>query len=301
MESPISILVSLYHPFPRTLSLSLPSTSPISSLSSLLSAYCPPSSQLLQYSSGRSLPSPQFPLSTLNHGQANQSTPVFLRLSVRLPGGKGGFASQLRAQGGRMSSNKAQNHDSCRGLDGRRLSTIKEAQRLVKLLESEPDRQAAAAKAAEAKLEALNNEIKQLERAAGVESSTPIASGSGSAEASTSGGGGGGTKRRLDDTKYVEESREIVSGVKDAVRAAMMKKRKKAAKPSPPQEPSTTDSSAESSATNRENEKEKENAVPVAVEEETVDEESKEGESEAGAKGKGKSAAAGKGKGKAKA
>lgn len=86
------------------------------------------------------------------------------------------------------------------------------------MLESEPDRQAAAAKAAEAKLEALNNEIKQLERAAGVESSTPIASGSGSAEASTS-GGGGGTKRRLDDTKYVEESREIVSGVKDAVRA----------------------------------------------------------------------------------
>lgn len=30
-----------------------------------------------------------------------------------------------------MSSNKAQNTDSCRGLDGRRLSTIKEAQKYV--------------------------------------------------------------------------------------------------------------------------------------------------------------------------
>ncbi|GAA5964243.1 hypothetical protein JCM3765_002781 [Sporobolomyces pararoseus] len=301
MEAPIPILVSLYHPFPRTLSLSLPSTSPISSLSSLLSTYCPPSSQLLQYSSGRSLPSPTAPLAALNHGQTNLSAPVFLRLAIKLPGGKGGFASQLRAQGGRMSSNKAQNHDSCRGLDGRRLSTIKEAQRLVKLLESEPDRQAAAAKAAEAKLEALNNEIKQLERAAGVESSAPIATGSGSAEASTSGGGGGGggIKRRLDDTKYIEESREIVSGVKDAVRAAMMKKRKKAAKPAPTEEPSTSNSTAGTSASNQdEKEKEKENAVPAATEEEAVTEETKE-ESEAGAKGKGKTATGGKGKGKA--
>ena len=92
------------------------------------------------------------------------------------------------------------------------------SRRLAKLLESEPDRQAAAAKQAEAKLEQLNNEIKQLERAAGVESSSsgPVASGSGEASGSA---GGSGTKRRLDDTKYVEESREIVSGVKDAVRA----------------------------------------------------------------------------------
>ncbi|GAA5902231.1 uncharacterized protein JCM6883_001337 [Sporobolomyces salmoneus] len=300
MESTIPILVSLYHPFPRTLSLSLPSTSPISSLSSLLSSYCPPTSQLLQFSSGRSLPSPSSPLSALNDGQTSTSAPVFLRLSVKLPGGKGGFASQLRAQGGRMSSNKAQNHDSCRGLDGRRLSTIKEAQRLAKLLESEPDRQAAAAKAAEAKLEALNQEIKQLERAAGVESSGgPVASGSGSTEAPTS--NGGGTKRRLDDTKYVEESREIVSGVKDAVRAAMMKKRKKAAtKPPSPSSDETATPATTSSVS-----KDKENAVPVA-EEQSVDEEAKEAveESELAGEGKGKgkaSGAGGKGKGKAKA
>lgn len=128
-----------------------------------------------------------------------------------------------------MSSNKAQNHDSCRGLDGRRLSTIKEAQRLAKVLESEPDRQAARARQAQEKLDQLNHEIRQLERAAGVGSSSetgPVASASASGgdlaagpSMGTAGGGGGGAKRRLDDTKYVDESREIVSGVKDAVRA----------------------------------------------------------------------------------
>ncbi|GAA6006628.1 hypothetical protein JCM11491_003123 [Sporobolomyces phaffii] len=290
MDSVVPILVSLYHPFPRTLSLSLPASSPISAVSSLLTAYCPASSQRLEYSSGRSLPAADSPVSDLTAGSDGGA--AFLRLAVRLPGGKGGFASQLRAQGGRMSSNKAQNHDSCRGLDGRRLSTIKEAQRLAKILESEPDRQAAAAKAAEAKLEALNNEIKQLERAAGVESapSGPVASGSG--EASTS--AGGGIKRRLDDTKYVEESREIVSSVKDAVRAAMMKKRKKAAA-----KPAAADNATPSTSV-VEPGKEKENAAPVDEGNAVATDEGASDEAEVLGKGKGKGAA-GKGKGKAKA
>jgi len=124
----VAVLVSLYHPFPRTLSLSLPSSSPIASLSSHLATFCPPSQQLLQYSTGSTLPSSTLPISSLNGASEGQGG-VFLRLGVKVLGGKGGFASQLRAQGGRMSSNKAQNTDSCRGLDGRRLSTIKEAQR----------------------------------------------------------------------------------------------------------------------------------------------------------------------------
>ncbi|GAA5830514.1 hypothetical protein JCM3766R1_002748 [Sporobolomyces carnicolor] len=294
MDSTIPVLVSLYHPFPRTLSLSVPSSSPISALSSLLAPYCPPSSQLVQFSSGRSLPRASEPLATLRDGPAEG--PVFLRLSVKLPGGKGGFASQLRAQGGRMSSNKAQNHDSCRGLDGRRLSTIKEAQRLAKLLESEPDRQAAAAKAAEAKLEALNQEIRQLERAAGVEPSSsagPVASGSGSGEPAKA-TGGAGTKRRLEDSKYVEESREIVSGVKDAVRAAMLKKRRKAAKPAASPE--------EAAATPATPLTDKENTVPP-VEETAPDEGDKDDAEDAASagKGKGKASSVAKGKGKAKA
>lgn len=52
-----------------------------------------------------------------------------LSLNVRLLGGKGGFGSQLRAAGGRMSSGKNTNTDSCRDLNGRRLSSIKEAKR----------------------------------------------------------------------------------------------------------------------------------------------------------------------------
>ena len=54
---------------------------------------------------------------------------VFLELCVRMRGGKGGFGSQLRAAGGRMSSGKNTNNDSCRDLNGRRLRTIQEANR----------------------------------------------------------------------------------------------------------------------------------------------------------------------------
>jgi hypothetical protein len=56
--------------------------------------------------------------------------PIQLQLQPRLRGGKGGFGSQLRAAGGRMSKKgKDENNDSCRDLSGRRLSTIKEAKK----------------------------------------------------------------------------------------------------------------------------------------------------------------------------
>lgn len=54
----------------------------------------------------------------------------FVELEIRLAvlGGKGGFGSMLRAQGGKMSARKGEeNNDSCRDLNGRRLSTVKEA------------------------------------------------------------------------------------------------------------------------------------------------------------------------------
>jgi len=74
------------------------------------------------------IPSPSTPLSALCNSQ-NPSFPITLDLCARLQGGKGGFGAQLRAAGGRMASGKNQNTDSCRDLSGRRLSTIKEAQR----------------------------------------------------------------------------------------------------------------------------------------------------------------------------
>lgn len=65
------------------------------------------------------------------HSEDGSSTTNFvtLRITPRLLGGKGGFGSQLRAAGGRMSSQKTSNNDSCRDLNGRRLSTLKEAKK----------------------------------------------------------------------------------------------------------------------------------------------------------------------------
>ncbi|KAH9826954.1 Telomere stability and silencing [Teratosphaeria destructans] len=67
-----------------------------------------------------------------------------LRLSTRLCGGKGGFGSQLRAAGGRMSSRKNRNstanpNASNRNLDGRRLRTVDEAKKLAEYLAIKPE------------------------------------------------------------------------------------------------------------------------------------------------------------------
>ena len=136
-----SLLITLYYPFP-SLSLSLPSTTLLSSLNEILSPICAPSLQSLSYSSGRSLPASHLTLAFLSEQSSSNGAlstkleTVFLRLGVKLRGGKGGFAAQLRAQGGRMSSNKNKesNNDSCRDLNGRRLRTVKEAQKYVPTL-----------------------------------------------------------------------------------------------------------------------------------------------------------------------
>jgi hypothetical protein len=65
-----------------------------------------------------------------------------LRLSVSVLGGKGGFGSQLRAAGGRMSSkrkkNQGEQNSSSRNLDGRRLRTVAEAKSLAEYLAIKP-------------------------------------------------------------------------------------------------------------------------------------------------------------------
>jgi len=54
----------------------------------------------------------------------------FLNLSLRVNGGKGGFGSMLRAQGGRMNSQKGPaNTDACRDLSGRRIKTVNDAKK----------------------------------------------------------------------------------------------------------------------------------------------------------------------------
>lgn len=68
-----------------------------------------------------------------------------LRLSAPVFGGKGGFGSQLRAAGGRMSSRKNRSQQnqpqngSNRNLDGRRLRTVDAAKKLADYLSKKPE------------------------------------------------------------------------------------------------------------------------------------------------------------------
>jgi hypothetical protein len=124
-----TVFVRLPAPF-ADLHLILPSATPLHSVP------LPPSlftrnTYLRTSSSGPLHPSTR--LASLCHVD-NPSHPIRLELGVRMLGGKGGFGSQLRAAGGRMSTGKATNVDSCRDLSGRRLGTIKEAQRYVILI-----------------------------------------------------------------------------------------------------------------------------------------------------------------------
>jgi flagellar biosynthesis GTPase FlhF len=78
------------------------------------------------------------------HSLLTSPTDTFLplRLTVPLCGGKGGFGSILRAQGGRMSSRKKKQGEangSSRNLDGRRLRTVAEAKALAEYLAIKPE------------------------------------------------------------------------------------------------------------------------------------------------------------------
>lgn len=220
-----SVIISTFPPFP-TLALSAPSNASFADLYDLLADRYPSlplhsnAADLVLSSASGPIPEAHTLLSTLFHDDHDLPHPlVTLRLVPRLRGGKGGFGSQLRAAGGRMSSQKTSNNDSCRDLSGRRLSTIKEAKkyvhfvlasqavpltldrfRLAEYIESEPLRKKAQQEAQRAKLEALE---RKLGISADGPSSDPVA----------------GKKHRLEDNEYIEQSREIVDNVKSAVSA----------------------------------------------------------------------------------
>ncbi|KAG5350522.1 UPF0667 family protein C31G5.18c [Termitomyces sp. T112] len=227
-----SILVQTFSPFP-SLTLTVPSSTLISDVPLYLQEryhdlpFNDSSRYVLSTHRGCAIP-PHAAVCSLHADEADTASThnfVSLRLTPRLLGGKGGFGSQLRAAGGRMSSQKTSNNDSCRDLNGRRLSTIKEAKKLAEYLEAEPERVAAKAAAQKAKLEAL-------ERKLGIVPSS--VSGSKSAGESYRNIGTdappvlAGAKHRLEDTEYLEQSRELTEGVKNAVTTALLKKKKKA-------------------------------------------------------------------------
>ncbi|KAI8335309.1 telomere stability and silencing-domain-containing protein [Chlamydoabsidia padenii] len=64
-----------------------------------------------------------------------------LNLNIRLCGGKGGFGSMLRAQGGRMNAQKTTNFEACRDLQGRRIKSVNEAKKLEEELAALPQRE----------------------------------------------------------------------------------------------------------------------------------------------------------------
>ena len=134
MSHSATVLVSTFAPF-STLCLPVPSETPFDDLYDILAVKYPdlpnPHDLLLRPTSNF-VPSPTTTLSSFL--QDGGSREISLQLLPRLLGGKGGFGSQLRAAGGRMSSQKTSNNDSCRDLTGRRLSTIKEAKKYVSFL-----------------------------------------------------------------------------------------------------------------------------------------------------------------------
>ncbi|KAK2861289.1 hypothetical protein FQN49_004358 [Arthroderma sp. PD_2] len=157
MASTVNVLLTSFPglSLPPTLSIPLPSTSSIIDLTGRISSYLPfpltaQSSPLILTTTNNK----QVCLSSLakltslipeakNGDSYATSTFLPLRLSVRVCGGKGGFGSQLRAAGGRMSSRRKGNQDantgSNRNLDGRRLRTVKEAKALAEYLALKPE------------------------------------------------------------------------------------------------------------------------------------------------------------------
>ncbi|CAB4427032.1 unnamed protein product [Rhizophagus irregularis] len=117
---------------------------------------------------------------------------VNVNLRIRILGGKGGFGSMLRAQGGKMASQKTTNFEACRDLNGRRLRTVNEARRLADHLEQEPERQRAQREKVKKKIE------------------------EGLREPSTK-------KHRFDDTAYLKASEEMKEKVQNTVAEALQK------------------------------------------------------------------------------
>ncbi|KAL4944854.1 hypothetical protein BDV06DRAFT_186277 [Aspergillus oleicola] len=150
MASHVNVLLSSFPglSLPSTVSFALPSTSTLSDLCDKVSSYIPPSvplqSLILTTTNNKQLLSSSRSVTDLlSQNDGTTSTLLPLRLSVPMCGGKGGFGSQLRAAGGRMSSRRKRNqgddNGSSRNLDGRRLRTVNEAKALAEYLAVKPE------------------------------------------------------------------------------------------------------------------------------------------------------------------
>ncbi|EEP80571.1 predicted protein [Uncinocarpus reesii 1704] len=151
--STINVLLSAFPglSFPSTLCIPLPSTSTVADLTEKINSHLPisfplqsPSLVLTTLSNAELIPYSSDKLANFLASPTDlHSTFLPLRLGLRIYGGKGGFGSQLRAAGGRMSSRRkgtqGENNGSNRNLDGRRLRTVTEAKALAEYLALKPE------------------------------------------------------------------------------------------------------------------------------------------------------------------
>ncbi|KOS20383.1 Telomere maintenance protein SDE2 [Escovopsis weberi] len=146
MDSTLNIFISTFGGLglPPTLVLRLPSSTSFTALrdeiDERLPAKAAESRLILTTLSNRQLPAASCaPISSYLPSGGDDF--LSLRLGLPLCGGKGGFGSQLRAAGGRMSSRKKQkdDHGSSRNLDGRRIRTVGEAKALAEYLAIKPE------------------------------------------------------------------------------------------------------------------------------------------------------------------
>lgn len=141
-RSPVTVIVNSIKG--QNIAFTTPKDASLSSLYDTLYERAPwihNSSYILTTNSRRAVRHAEEPVSTLLSSPSD--TFLSLRLTVPLCGGKGGFGSILRAQGGRMSSRKKKNqadaNASSRNLDGRRLRTVAEAKTLAEYLAIKPE------------------------------------------------------------------------------------------------------------------------------------------------------------------
>ncbi|KAL6240961.1 hypothetical protein RBB50_012056 [Rhinocladiella similis] len=202
---------------PPTLCIPLPASSStgvlLDTIVALLPSSLPPTRLLLTSTTNHPIyPSDNTTLADIALHQScrsdAESTILPLRLSAPLVGGKGGFGSQLRAAGGRMSSRKKRQNaelatGSARNLDGRRLRTITEAKNLATYLATKPDMDKKEKEERRKKWEQVIELAEQREADM------------------RAGKGADGRRKGLSD-EWVEEKEEIGENVRNAVKMAMM-------------------------------------------------------------------------------
>lgn len=206
-QNDLNLLISSFAGLglPPTLVLSVSKEDLVSDVWRRLRNQLPPACDrlLLTTASNRSLtPASCAPIS--EYAASHNDDFISLRLSAPLCGGKGGFGSQLRAAGGRMSSRKKRNqgedNGSSRNLDGRRLRTVTEAKALAEYL-------------------AIKPEMEQKEKEKRRERWEQIVEASERREDEIR----HGTRGRMDG-KWVEDKEESVDMIRNAVLASMQSK-----------------------------------------------------------------------------